>query len=295
VYRNGELVGAAAFENRDGLLSFFGQERMDYCDFLVAADLDSDCSARVISALLEAAVESTERFRRFELRKIPQTSRWRQPGGDGFYGVKRSSIDAPAMNMAVVSEKLRKKSLRRHENGMKRAGRLESRTSAEASVILPRLDAFFQQHVLRWSDTGTPSLFTDEANRDFYRRLVVNFDAAGVVRFTELLLDDVLVAAHLGFLFDGVFTWYKPSFDIALARMSPGEVLLKRVLERAQEEGAHEFDFTIGDEPYKYRFATDVRTVADYYITRNPASALLMRARGSIGRSLRSAGLRRSA
>ena len=47
-----------------------------------------------------------------------------------------------------------------------------------------------------------------------------------------------------------------------------------------------------GDDPTA---ATEVRTVTDYYITRNPAAALLLRAKGTLGRSLRSTGLLRSA
>ncbi len=49
--------------------------------------------------------------------------------------------------------------------------------------------------------------------------------------------------------------WYKPTFDISYAKRSPGEVLLKILLEYALEHDVAKFDFTIGDEDYKYRFA----------------------------------------
>jgi hypothetical protein len=38
--------------------------------------------------------------------------------------------------------------------------------------------------------------------------------------------------------------------------LTPGEVLLRQLIRAAVEEGADVFDFGIGDEAYKYRFAT---------------------------------------
>jgi CelD/BcsL family acetyltransferase involved in cellulose biosynthesis len=58
--------------------------------------------------------------------------------------------------------------------------------------------------------------------------------------------------------------WYKPSFAIELARFSPGEVLLRQLLLRAIEEGLAIFDFGLGEEPFKARFATHSRQVRNW-------------------------------
>ena len=58
--------------------------------------------------------------------------------------------------------------------------------------------------------------------------------------------------------------WYKPSFAIDLARRSPGEVLLRQLILAAIEEGAKTFDFGLGDEAFKNRFATHVNKVNTY-------------------------------
>ena len=55
--------------------------------------------------------------------------------------------------------------------------------------------------------------------------------------------------------------WQKPAFAIDLARRSPGEVLLRQLLLAAIAEGATVFDFGLGDEPFKHRFATRIRHV----------------------------------
>jgi CelD/BcsL family acetyltransferase involved in cellulose biosynthesis len=67
--------------------------------------------------------------------------------------------------------------------------------------------------------------------------------------------------------FAGSFLWYKPSFQISLARRSPGEVLLRQLLLTAYAEGAATFDFGIGDEPFKYRFASTVPHVRTWTLT----------------------------
>ena len=50
-------------------------------------------------------------------------------------------------------------------------------------------------------------------------------------------------------------------FDPDLARHSPGEVLLRQLLMAALAEGAHTFDFGLGDEAFKARFATRINRV----------------------------------
>ena len=69
------------------------------------------------------------------------------------------------------------------------------------------------------------------------------------------------LAFHFGMNYRGSYLWYKPSFAIELARHSPGEVLLRQLLLTAIEENARVFDFGIGDEAFKYRFATEINRI----------------------------------
>jgi CelD/BcsL family acetyltransferase involved in cellulose biosynthesis len=144
---------------------------------------------------------------------------------------------------------------------------VEVRHHERARDVLPRLDAFFDQHVRRWEATPHPSLFLEERHRTFYRDLTTALDGTGRLRFAELLLDGSPVASHHGFMLAGRFLYYKPTFELARARWSPGQVLLRRLIARAAEEGATEFDFGLGDEDYKRRYATRrrvLRTVGVY-------------------------------
>lgn len=269
VRKNGKLVGAAAFSERDGVVRFIGRGRSDYLGFLLANELDQVSAARVVEMLLVAAKEAATNFRYFLLGCIPlddKVSSYLQGGGSRFSSTVTRIVVAPRMDMTVAGEKLRKKSLRRHECGLQRMGDLHSSTFTHVDEISPWLSKFFEQHIRRWQATQYPSLFLDDKNREFYRKVTQNLDLDGWLRFTLLQLDGRLIAAHYGFLYSGSFLWYKPTFDSRLAKHSPGEVLLKRVIEQAEAEKAREFDFGLGDEVYKDRFATDVRKVAYFHV-----------------------------
>jgi CelD/BcsL family acetyltransferase involved in cellulose biosynthesis len=152
-------------------------------------------------------------------------------------------------------------SLRRHERALGRQGSLVVETATEPSAIRTQLDPFFEQHVERWAATEFPSLFTDEVSRAFYRNLTDIVGPSGVLRFTTVRLDDESLAFHFGTSYGGHFLWYKPSFAIAHARSSPGEVLLRHLVLRAADEGVSVFDFGIGGEAFKLRFANSLRRV----------------------------------
>src|SRR4029077_1134663 len=97
---------------------------------------------------------------------------------------------------------------------------------------------FFAQHISRWAATASPSLFNDETQRQFYRRLARTASDAGWLRFTRVEWQGRVIAFHFGFCYRGNFLWYKPTFAIDLAQRSPGEVLLRQLLLRAMAENA---------------------------------------------------------
>jgi len=286
VYQDDQLLGAGVFlESGDGL-SFGAADRADYGDLLIDRDLDSKLQREVACELLRCARDAAGSVPNFLLDKVPTQSRSLELFAElnpNFYLVPLQRLPAPRLDMSVVDERLKKKSLKRHENGLKRSGEVEFHTYVEADDVLPRLEGFFNQHVARWRDTESPSLFNDARNREFYIELTRQLGGEGSLRYSELTLDGELVAAHFGFLFADTFIWYKPSYAIEHARSSPGEVLIRNLLRLAKEEGAAVFDFTIGGEAFKYRFATEDPSVANLYITSSWSRAKLRHLRFQLG------------
>jgi CelD/BcsL family acetyltransferase involved in cellulose biosynthesis len=290
VRQNKELIGAAAFQENNGIVQFAGKGPSDYSDFIVASRLDEIAAAEVIEKLLVATSKTATNFRYFNLGRIPTDSKTLdclKRLDTRFYSTYGRRVPAPSMEMYAAEEKLRKKSLRRHERGLQRKGKLVSKTYMRANDIMPLLNVFFDQHIERWSKTQTPSLFLKRANREFYQKLTRYLDATGFLRFTVLSLDKRIIATHFGFMQGGRFIWYKPTFDPQLSKLSPGEVLLKRLIEQAQAEGALEFDFTIGGEAFKYRFATKVREVIYVHITDSWLRSRVKRTRVFLSKRIR--------
>jgi len=234
----------------------------DYADFIVA-----DGQPAAHRAILDWIVAQRRRWTSLELLNLPEHSPTLALSSlpqDLQRPFLQFAAEAPARVLGDADadrRMLAKKSLRRHVNGFSREGQLEYRRLTSATEIEAHLGLFFDQHRRRWAGTGNPSLFEDPAQRAFYRALAARLDPGQSLHFVVVLFDQRPIAYHFGFELDGVFTWYKPSFEPDLQQRSPGEVLIRFLLEDAVARGLREFDFTIGSEAFKFRFATVVRRV----------------------------------
>lgn len=241
----------------------------DYCDFLFPPD-----RPEALSALLQRIVESRvdpgtghRRWDQIDWINIPSHSpslaiAERFLARHGLAVECHRYVDAPARSLGdpvADCELLNRKSLRRHFNHFQKTGRLEFRVCESLPEIQGWLERFFEQHVERRALTSEPSLFQDQRQRDFYRELAVLLQPRGWLHFSVVLHDGNPIAFHFGFEYGGKLLWYKPSFDARLARHSPGEVLLRFLFQYAIDRGLREFDFTVGNEGFKYRFADRIR------------------------------------
>ncbi len=265
------------FADAKHALRFIGDPRSDYSDVLCAPD--------DVDAVVKHALGAVDDLHRLRLHAVPEHALMLRALRTG---VKhkltiREEEPCPAIVFdgagEVARAVLKKESLRRHEKKLGKLGAIaltRITTQAEALRMLP---AFFEQHVRRWSTTTSRSLFEQPENRRFYERLVEDQDMWPMVDFRVLYAGEKMVAAHFGFLHAGRFIWYKPTFDAELSAMGPGEVLLKQLIAAAVAEGAHEFDFTRGNEGFKQRFATVTRQ--NYEVC---CPTLMQRARRMAGR-----------
>ena len=76
--------------------------------------------------------------------------------------------------------------------------------------------------------------------------------AVGSLRLAVLRVAGAAVAATYGFVSGGRLYCYLSGFDPAVAKLSPGAVLLGWVIDEAIGEGVEEIDFLRGAEDYKY-------------------------------------------
>jgi CelD/BcsL family acetyltransferase involved in cellulose biosynthesis/predicted ATP-grasp superfamily ATP-dependent carboligase len=275
VRENGRIMGVAPlFASRrhtgSPVLRFLGDGRADYCDVL-APERKTEVVAAVFQALRDWD------WSVLELNNIPSQSTTPDillalAQDHGYVAQVKQQYVCPALIIKGREPEARailnKASLRRRSNFFERAGRVTCRDLKNNEEIEPLLDLFFQQHITRWRQTPTPSLFEDQRNRTFYRLLTSALCGTGWLLFSVVELDGRPIALHYGFDYDSRILWYKPTFDLAYAAHSPGTVMVKHLIQYAVDEDRSELDFTVGDEPFKKRFTNHVRQTVSVRVFR---------------------------
>ncbi|MEW6754947.1 MAG: GNAT family N-acetyltransferase [Candidatus Latescibacterota bacterium] len=260
-----------------GMVFFVGSGGSDYLDFL-----GDFAQPQVLAEVLDAARRAAEGFVGFRFYHVPDGSPTPARLGAaarllGLRAYDEGRLPAPVVELDADPGAARPaadhRSLRRHEQALGRVGSLAVHHASCGGAILPELEGFFAQHVARWEGTPHPSLFHDRRWREFYRRVCLVAGEAGWLRFTRLDCGGRPAAYHFGFHYRGSYLWYKPCFARTLTRCSPGEVLLRHLFLAASREGASRFDFGIGDEPFKQRFATAHPGVTTYGLYAEAAGA----------------------
>jgi CelD/BcsL family acetyltransferase involved in cellulose biosynthesis len=292
IYDSGACAGIAPlqFECKGTVrvLRFIGDVRADYCDVLYAAEC-----AGVIAALIRWLADNRSLWDELELNNIPfhAASRVhieRQVKLRGWSLLRQPLMPCPALVIrgdASAAEKvLNKKSLKRHGRYFTGQPGFEVRHHLDLKAAARGLNGFFAQHIQRWTGRDAQSLFIDPGNRDFYRALLNEPSLEGRVMFTEIIADGALIAGHFGFIDKGKLLWYKPSFDILLARHYPGEVLLRELIVYVRDHGLGELDFTRGDESFKSRFANVVRQNYACVITPDAGRCRRLKIRAVLGK-----------
>lgn len=234
----------------------------DYCDFIT-----DPAYPHALDALVEEMAAAG--CRRYQLSHLPGGSphRERLPSllrAQGLMTFDQVQNDAPVrvLGDAETDRKAANKtSLKRNKRHFEKLGELRFRRLQRTGEVLDCLGTFFEQHIARWSNTSSPSQFLDPRQREFYRQLVHCLHPRHWLTFDMLTLDGAPLAFHVGFEYRRRFIWYKPTFDVGYAPKSPGQVLIKYLLETAIERRLEEFDFTVGSEGFKHRFANRVRRI----------------------------------
>ncbi len=120
--------------------------------------------------------------------------------------------------------------------------------------VAPAMGLLFSVHRLRWATVGQTGVFLHHKVRQFLTDFAERSLKQGWLRLHCLYLDDRPAGVYLAFR-DGEYSgFYTCGFDPRFSRWSVGKVLLAKVLDEAEAEGASFFDFMRGDETYKKEF-----------------------------------------
>lgn len=196
-------------------------------------------------------------------------------------------LESRSSNMRQQIRRLRRRAARNHS--------LRIRSSEDPAQLQSDMRTLFELHDRRF---GAYSSLRSETARSFHADFAVAAQERGWLRLWFLELDGQAAAAWYGWRLGDRYSYYNGGFDPNWNDVRPGFILMSAVIEAAFAEGAEQFDFLLGSERYKARFADDSRQVSEVILSRafpHPASALSWAELGArrVGRSLPASAQRR--
>lgn len=257
-----------------GELHLLSDVNSDYCD--IVADRNRYA---VLDGVLHFLIQEHPGWDSLVLRNIPERSSTLAAlltlcGKHGLHPRLSARIAAPHIDFRQGSRPFKLTyNMRRHSNRLERLGVVDYRVAQERAELPAMLDELYKQHIGRYREKGERSLFENTACRRFYATLADDLLDTGWLHFSQLRLDGRPLATHFGFVYNKVLTWYKPAFDVAYSRYSPGTVLIRRLIDYAGAHDLDTLDFTIGNEPFKERFRNAIAYNRTLTIFRNRSSA----------------------
>jgi CelD/BcsL family acetyltransferase involved in cellulose biosynthesis len=253
VWRGDELVGLAPLylERAAARLKLLpvGISLSDYLDVLCVPGQEGPVAAAIAEQILSF-----------------DWSQWIMPdlpGGGAGLAIAHPRLGAadPVSHMACPvlelrgDETLANSVPQRRRRQLRRAHRFASRRGLVAlsspDDLQLFLDQLFRLHANRWARHGG-GVLADVAVEQFHRRSLPQLDARGLSRCWLLTIDGRAVGAYYGFHHRDRAYAYLGGFDPAYAEESPGTILIGHAISESIREGAVEFDFLRGQEPYKY-------------------------------------------
>ncbi len=162
------------------------------------------------------------------------------------------TLPATQDELAARFSKDTRKKLRKKETRLAELGALtfeHCATGARAQAIAA---ALMQQKTQRFTDMGVSPLFASAGMRAFVERLAAE-TGDGALELHALSAGERIVATYAGFTRGGRFSAMLNSFDMdeAIARSSPGDLLLHALLRNLVDRKMTHFDLGAGEARYK--------------------------------------------
>lgn len=235
-----------------------GDDLTDYQGPLVRAEQDRPGLAEAFITFLTTEYEDWDYL---EAKGMPvpfHFSEWLVEAADRMgleFELELHELTAVLMLPATLSEYLAglgKKKRHELERKMRRFDREAPEAALRTSddeTLEEDIESFIRLHK---TSAGEKGEFMLPAREEFFREVAHTLQPLGMLSLDFLELQGRPVAATISFKYDGVFYLYNSAYDLELRPISPGLILVARLIERSITEGARRFDFLRGRERYKY-------------------------------------------
>lgn len=132
------------------------------------------------------------------------------------------------------------------------------------------IESSFSLYRKRWSGLYNASAFGRRENAADFKVLAGDLLRQGKLDFTRLAVDGAPISFAFSLVERGVYYFWIHATDNGApwGRYSPGQVLIKNLVERACRRGLTGFDFMVGDEDYKRHWTNEARQLTTCVLAR---------------------------
>jgi len=262
---DGTLIGVAPLyrvevEGKRWLRLIGGIDPSDYLDFIFVNDREAEIGAQVLDVL-----SADPNWERLDLYNVPEASSTRMwlaqaAASRGWTFVEEKQTVSPLLTLPdsfeAYLESLDGKERREMRRKLRRADATEGLRwyivdGEYAHELEPEVDAFLDLMVR--SHAGKADFMTPQMRRFFYEA-VRAAHRGGWLQLAFLEVEGRKAATYLSFDYGDRLMVYNSGFEPeAFLALSPGIVLIARLIEKSIQHGRRAVDFMRGDEEYKYR------------------------------------------
>lgn len=262
---NGELVGIAPLfcshkPGSEPALRFIGQiEVTDYLDFICLPESLENFLSHLLDFIDESPQLSTKRLELANIQDGSATIALMESLCQQKQRSYEMSVLQPSPSIHLSSswelylQSLHKKQrheVRRKERNIEREFKTELVFSENSADIADEMYNFFD--LMR--NEKEKAEFLTPITEKFLLGLAEAAQKAGCLNLASLMLDGNQAAAYMNFIDDNKLWVYNTGWNPEFSKVSPGWVLLVKLIQWAIENGLDEVDLMRGAEEYKYRF-----------------------------------------
>jgi len=158
-------------------------------------------------------------------------------------------------------------------------GTVELVCGAEPRMVNTITEHFSAIESQSWKFGTSAVRFQSEADKRMLRMLLAPSALPNVIEIWLAFLHENPVAFLLNFKMANRTCYYQGAFDKRTSKLSPGAVLHYHAIKRSWEMGLREYDFMMGDEPWKQGWTNNERLLQQHVVYQpNTRSSVVFRA-----------------
>ncbi|MCB2226725.1 MAG: GNAT family N-acetyltransferase [Desulfarculaceae bacterium] len=188
----------------------------------------------------------------------PLCTAWKELGGVIQPGTTVSSLDLA--DTATCHRLLSRKEYQIKWRRLCRLGEVACIHESTPGGVAAGMPSFIALHKRQWRDRNdVVAPFDGSVVDDQFRTAGIALAEKGMLLLTKLTLNGEPIAMYYGFKIGNWYGGYRTAYSLEYRKLSPGHLMLNRMIEEFPGMGIAELDFMRGDYPYKLHYTNKKR------------------------------------